>query len=690
MVLLAPIAVWIHSTVPSQKTGVTADPPSSERVPKASKSTVGIAPRQSQSLSETTAQQTDHLQCSHNIDTRDAPAYSESTQKSNDGLRNWRAAPSLCSASISLEDPSHLRLPAFIKALDDGLDSTDLDYLRAKKALSLPSKEFRDVCVARYLEFAHPLLPLLDKRQLLSTLREDEVGGDQISLTLFNAVMLSGVTFVEDEWIVRAGFESRQAARKTFFSRAKVLFNTNVDLDRFVACQVAVLMSTWYPGKHEKADAWFWTGTAVSLAYSIHLHLEPDESHFSIEEQRLRRRLWWGTFARDQKVALALGRPHRSTYYNVRMLSLEDLDDNIQPFTTVYPSETRRYTGVVENPKTQSILGRLCIEHMKLCVCIASFVTTIFKCRRDIKTRSREDVQGHSLPSPTSRLNRCTQDFALWYRGLAADLHYERDVALVKDTCISQARCLAVHKSTVHILYHVSISALYRLKALSPSSTWRDTDLHGELHSASQRILRHTAWELTRTNQELCESGFMPYLSTGAVGGVVAALVIHLLDVKAPNETVRRAAVYGIQQCKQFLLILKNAYNTAVDALDYLEEAEKQDANIPASEERDMMDTEDAASQPFPVAHAHQRLHSPSWVPTTLLEEDSSFAIFQQTPTIPTMETSPFKDTDEIFWQSFMDGASTYEFHQGTSLPLYDLGFSSNDIGNFEMPSMLS
>lgn len=448
-------------------------------------------------------------------------------------------------------------------------------------------------------------------------------------------------------------------------------------------------MSTWYPGKHEKADSWFWTGTAVSLAYSIHLHLEPDESHFSMEEQRLRRRLWWCTFSRDQKVALALGRPHRSTYYNVRMLSLEDLDDKLLTTPMLYPAETRRYINAVEDSRTQNTLGRLCIEHMKLCVCIASFVTTIFKCRREIKTRSRESVKDHSLPSPTNRLNRCTQDFAHWYRELAADLHYRRDATPSSDVFTQQTRCLAVHKSTVHTLYHVSISALYRLKALSPSSTWRETENQGERHSASQRILRHTAWELTRTNRDLYESGLTSYLSTGAVGGVVAALVIHLLDVKAPNENVRRAAVHGIQQCKQFLLILKNAYGTAVDALEYLKEAEKQDADSPSHVEQDTVGTEDALAHPL-AANSHQQLQNASWVSTVLLEEDSSLANLQQTPVVPAMEMSPFKETDEIFWQSWVEGTSNYEFHQGSCLPLYDLGFSSNDIGNFGMPSVFS
>lgn len=198
------------------------DPSYSERVPKTIQSTLDTVPGQSQSLLETTAGHTNQTQCSHEIGTTAPHEHLENGQKSHNGLRESNARLSLCSVSGSSRNAAHSSLPAFIKALQGSLDSTDLDYLRAKNALSLPSREFRDVCVARYLEFAHPMLPLLDKRQLLLTLNEEEVNRDQISLTLFNAVMLSGVAFVEDEWIFREGFASRQAARKTFFNRGKV------------------------------------------------------------------------------------------------------------------------------------------------------------------------------------------------------------------------------------------------------------------------------------------------------------------------------------------------------------------------------------------------------------------------------------------------------------------------------------
>ncbi|KIW73640.1 hypothetical protein PV04_01739 [Phialophora macrospora] len=654
------------------------------RVPKASRPRVATVSEEGKpSFPETiSSQSSGQLQNGHHTDTTGSPVQLEGAAPSPAPLRS--------ASTISEDAAIRPSLPAFIKALPDTLDATDLQYLQAKNAFSLPSREFHDVCVARYLEFAHPLLPLLDKRQLLSTLRNEEGNGEQISLLLFHAVMLSGVTFVEDEWIHSEGFSSRQAARRAFFDRAKALFNCNSDLDRLVACQAAVLLGTWHPGKNEKADSWFWSGTAVSLAYSIQLHLEPDESHFDAAERSLRRRLWWCAFSRDQKIALALGRPHRSTYYNVGMLTSEDLDERLQVSPGSYPTETRRYiVSLMENREMRDSLDRLCIEHMKLCVCIASFVSTIFKCRREMKCRGRGNRKEDLVLSPTSRLNRCAQDFAQWYRDLAPDLRYRTHVTTRSHRAHrGQTRCLTVHQSTIHVLYHVSISALYRLKALSPSSTWRDVS-QGEPHGASQSILRHIAWELTRTNQDLCESGLVPYLSTGAVGGVVAAVVIHLLDVKAPNEAVRRAAAHGIEKCKQILLILKDAYGTAIDALEYLREAERQDADSSIVKEPETTaQIGDTATWPFPYAHTPPLPSPPPHRPPLSTTFGGPFLAASQTPgVLPALETSPFKEADEIFWQSWLEGTSNYDFLEGSSLPLYDLGFASNDVGNFEIPT---
>ncbi|EXJ76917.1 hypothetical protein A1O3_10074 [Capronia epimyces CBS 606.96] len=600
-------------------------------------------------------------------------------------------------------------LPTFIKPLPEDLDQADLRYLHEKGAVTLPTVSFRDTCLARYLEFSYPLLPLLEKDQIVSIIMSrDHPTSQPISLLLFQAVLCSGVAFVETQSVINEGFASKQEARGAFFHRAKILFNCNVEQDRLVAVQAALLLSTWYPGKYEKMDSWYWVGAAISLAYSIGLHLEPDSSRFDRRDQHLRRRLWWCIFVREHKIALALGRPARITYHNVAMLTPHDFEDDGETDATTeatvhLPAEAmRRHSRAVLDGRTmQEALARLCIEHTKLCVCIARFVSTIFDCRRQVETGDPGDQDRHPLPSPSSRLKYCIHDFARWYRQVPADLRYDARAATFcpanhQPQPEEQCRSLIVHKATVHTSYYVAISALYRLKALSPSSTWRERN-GAESHGLSQRILRHAAWELTSVNQDLCEAGLSRYLSTSAVGSVVAAVVIHLLDMKAPNEAVRRAAVQGIQQCEQFLLILQESYGTATDALEYLREAAWHEADLSVPEQ-------DRECQPRQQHHQHQHHHHnhhhhhQHQAPTSQMVWRSSppqaapvpaptlAGAAEIQPVSSVLQTPPPPpETDEMMWQSYIDGTPSYDLFAGFSLPHFDLGVSPNDSGGFNL-----
>lgn len=132
-----------------------------------------------------------------------------------------RLAPSSSTMS-STNDIVSPNLPSFIRPLPTSLDQVDLRCLYERNAFSLPSDAFRDVCLARYLEFTHPLLPLLDIAQVLSMLDNETNGESSMSLLLFQAVMCSGVTFVENDIIRREGFDCKRSARHAFFNRAKV------------------------------------------------------------------------------------------------------------------------------------------------------------------------------------------------------------------------------------------------------------------------------------------------------------------------------------------------------------------------------------------------------------------------------------------------------------------------------------
>lgn len=441
----------------------------------------------------------------------------------------------------------------------------------------------------------------------------------------------------------------------------QVLFDCNAEPDTFVAVQTAILMSTWYPGK-EKKNTWYWAGTALSLACSIGLHLEPDGLRFDAPEQHLRRRVWWCAFAREQKIALAFGRAPRITYYGVAMLTPEDFEeeeDERNLSNCVNLPEVMQALSALDDPPMQDALAGLCIEHMKVCVSIALFLSTTFESRKQVEGRGGvgpADYGEYPPPSPSGRLDYCAQEFARWYRERPPSLRYEGHGAISSQDTIKHTRSLIVHKATVHVVYYVAVSALYRLKALSPSSAW--CNKHGELQGASQRILRQSAWELTNVNWELYNAGLSPYLSTTAVGSVVAAVVVHLLDTKSHDKTVRSRAVRGIQQCKQVLLSLRGTYGTEVEALGYLKAVER---DLPEEQQQQQASQMRHEVDPYHCRYADQRPLDPGVEPILMRPQNAPPAVVEiQDPC--EFESPRLTEIDEIFWQSCFEEATSCDF----------------------------
>lgn len=95
------------------------------------------------------------------------------------------------------------------------------EYLQLKGALRIVPIELRNKLLGAYIKYVHPLLPIIDLQWfLLNVMVEDETRF--VSPLLYQAVMLAGSAFIEQETAISAGFSSRKALRRTLFGRAKV------------------------------------------------------------------------------------------------------------------------------------------------------------------------------------------------------------------------------------------------------------------------------------------------------------------------------------------------------------------------------------------------------------------------------------------------------------------------------------
>lgn len=120
----------------------------------------------------------------------------------------------------SLPNSSHILSPIFTP-LPTTLRIEDIHYLKKKDALSIPPRELQGKLFNSYINSVHPQIPFLDLRHFGEAISKQETE-KQVSLLLFQAVMLAGCAAVDMQHLLDAGFQTRAEAQSIFFNRVKV------------------------------------------------------------------------------------------------------------------------------------------------------------------------------------------------------------------------------------------------------------------------------------------------------------------------------------------------------------------------------------------------------------------------------------------------------------------------------------
>ncbi|RFU34666.1 hypothetical protein B7463_g1596, partial [Scytalidium lignicola] len=465
------------------------------------------------------------------------------------------------------------KLPAFLKTLPQRMSPVDIDYLHAKGSLSLPEPDIRNALLRSYVEYVHPYMPLLELHEFLRIINEGTGESGKISLLLFHAVLFAGTAFVDMDYLKRAGFSNRKAARKAFFQKARVLYDFDYEVDRVSLVQSLLLMTYWYETPDDQKDTWHWMGVAISLAHTIGLHRNPEKSNMDIRSQKLWKRIWWSCFMRDRLVALGMRRPTRvkDEDYDVPMLTEDDfeikaLSDDI---TVISPSCT-----LIRDVEAQRELAQMCIAKAKLCLCVSHVLSAQYSVL--VKHQGMQGREGSARSSvmlfpkkldQTDEVRRCDLELNQWINELPLSCHYSNEPPTGPSSGPMQ-----VQRALLHMIYFTTLSALHRPQVL-PSASSVQIDKNRELQDLSRKKVREASREITRISQDLHTRGLERYLPTTGVTVLLPAIIIHLLDIKSCNDEARQAAMEGFCQCMLVLEKLRDNYASADFATQFLEAA---------------------------------------------------------------------------------------------------------------------
>ena len=173
------------------------------------------------------------------------------------------------------------------------MENTEIEMLRQRGALSLPSWKTCDDLVESYFRWIAPFLPVINRSRFMRQYRDPN---DPPSLLLLQAVFLAGST---------ASKTGNTAEAAAFYKRAKALYDAGYEDDRIVTVQALVLIA-WYwdkSGDHVE-DVYYWNGLAITIALGSGIHRSTERSPLNNIDKRLWRRIWWTLFVRDRAAAL--------------------------------------------------------------------------------------------------------------------------------------------------------------------------------------------------------------------------------------------------------------------------------------------------------------------------------------------------------------------------------------------------
>lgn len=466
-------------------------------------------------------------------------------------------------------------LPLFIKPLPAKIGPEDVAYLEKKGALALPKATLRSEMLRAFIEYVHPYMPLLDLHDFLMKIDRPDGSAGKVSLILFQAVMFAGSGFVDMQYLRAAGYVTRKEARKDFFQKTRLLYDFDYESDRVSLVQALLLLTYYYETPDDQKDTWHWMGVATSVAHTIGLHRNPEKTNMDAKRVKLWKRIWWSTYMRDRLIALGMRRPTRikSEDFDVPMLTVDDFEiapvpDNV----SCIPADCH----VAKNVEMQRQLAVMCIEKAKLCLRISHVLSKQYCVLNNTQGLQNDRTTMMLLPKKldpeTSEVQSCDEELQAWVNELPEDAKYTDEV--------SSEKVLELHRCLLHMVFFTTLSALHRPQVLPSTyggapatATGTKPALASDVLDMSRRNVRRAASAITSIAQRLDTQDLVKYLPTTGVTVLLPAIIIHLLDIKAPEEETRRTSLRGFCQCMTVMGKLREIYAAADYSTAFLEAA---------------------------------------------------------------------------------------------------------------------
>lgn len=453
-------------------------------------------------------------------------------------------------------------LPNFVTPIKPGKCHQYSAFLGSERAFELPPPKLRNAIISSYVQFVHPQLPLVDIHEVLQALATDGKVAN-VSILLLQSILLSGSAFVEAEYLVEAGYQSRMGLRKELADKVRLLYDFDCETDRFVLIQSLILMTSWQEKGDEVKHLRHWLGIAYNIALFIGLNKDPTNSNLSMRRKILWRRLWWSFYIRDRMLALGLRHPPIIPFEACEMPDLTMADFDIRPTNNAVFS-TFENCGLLHDLDQQNRLAEVCIAQLKLC----HYVSHVLKARHKsivpkfgcTTTRTLLSVPKSSKTN-TPEIQTCAQQLSSWFHDLAMWLKYKSPPSL---NFSPEQDILIFHCALLNLCYYSLVCTLHRpwpppiLRALPAREV------------CSQRKSRHAANAIVSILKDLQIQEMIQFLPTSGLTFLVQAAVTHLSDSTTNIGPLRQQSRQYLESCLEFVDCLMEVHAYAFFAKSFL------------------------------------------------------------------------------------------------------------------------
>ncbi|EOD44008.1 cutinase transcription factor 1 alpha [Neofusicoccum parvum] len=171
-------------------------------------------------------------------------------------------------------------------------DPDTRSFLAAKGIFDRPGAALAAHLVQNFFDYADPHLPLIHKTDFLERFRAKSV-----PLLLLQSVFFVGSLFADDGHVSAAGWPSRAHMTASFFDKAKLIADFEIESDQITLVQSFVLLAERWLGWTDERNTRYWMSRAVNVAYMMGLHRKIETLQLSPSQQRLWARIAWVTMA---------------------------------------------------------------------------------------------------------------------------------------------------------------------------------------------------------------------------------------------------------------------------------------------------------------------------------------------------------------------------------------------------------